>query len=399
MRGRPILLSFFRMDCEGSQKQIGQLQKDLAELSAAGLATLAVAVNGGPDRAAIGQFAKSFGITIPILLADERTLGVWNIQFRYLFDRRRDMSFPISFIFDQSGAVVRIYQGFADPKDVIADWTSAPTSASERFARAMPFPGPYYGNPMTHNYFTDGIAFVEYGYLDEAQAALQRVVEGNPSYESAWFNLGTIFLNKKQYPNARRCLLEAVRLDPQDAEAWNNLGLISGEQGNYEEALQEFRTSARTKPNYLVPVQNMLGIYRFQNRPAEAQKALEELIALAPDNADLHLGLAMTLAGQNQNEQARKELEIAVRLRPDNTDALNNLGVILLRLGETQKALARFEECQRFAPDFDRPFINAALIYSGAGKAEQARQILSDFLVWHPDNVDVRAALDKLGAK
>ena len=126
MRGRPILLSFFRMDCEGSQKQIGQLQKDLAELSAAGLATLAVAVNGGPDRAAIGQFAKSFGITIPILLADERTLGAWNIQFRYLFDRRRDMSFPISFIFDQSGAVGPSQTIKVGPKKVSGTVTITP---------------------------------------------------------------------------------------------------------------------------------------------------------------------------------------------------------------------------------------------------------------------------------
>jgi tetratricopeptide (TPR) repeat protein len=399
MNGRPLLLSFFRMDCADSQKQIESVQKSSDVLSRAGLFALAVAVNAATDRTAIETFARSSGITIPVLLADERTLGAWNIQFRYLFDRRRDMEFPIAFLIDQSGAIVRIYQGLAAPEDVISDWTSAPNTPEERFARAMPFPGPYYGNPMTHNYFTYGISFVEYGFLDEGQAALQHAVEADPGHEAAWFNLGTVHMNKKMYPEARKALLEAVRLDPKDAEAWNNLGLVSGEQGNYAEALEEFKTGARANPNYLVPVQNMLGIYRYQGRPAEAQKALEELIALAPENADLHLGLAMALAGQNLNDKAVAELELCVRLRPDSTDALNNLGVMLLHQGKTQEALSRFEECQRLAPDFDRPFINAAVLYNGAGQSGKAREILDEFLRRHPDDADVQVALGKIGTK
>ncbi|MFZ0233314.1 MAG: FG-GAP-like repeat-containing protein [Candidatus Acidiferrales bacterium] len=399
LRGQPIFLTFFAVNCEDSRQQIEQLQDASAAMSAAGLSVLSVAVNSGPDRAALEEFVRSSHITVPILLADERTLGAWNIQYRYLFDRRRDMSFPTSFLIDRDVAIVRIYQGNAEPADIIADWKSSPATPAERFACALPFPGPYYGNPMNHNYFTYGIAFVEYGYLDEAQAALQRAVDANPNYAAAWFNLGTIFLNKKQYPEARRCLLEAVRLDSRDTDAWNNLGMVSGEQGNYDEALEEFQKSARANPNNVLPVQNMVRIYRFQGRAADAQKALEELIALAPNNADLHLAVAMTLVAQNEIEDARRELETAVRLRPDNTDAINDLGVVLLRLGKSQEALERFEECQRISPEFDRPFINAALIYNTSGQPAKARQILEQFLVRHPDNADVRGALEKLGAK
>ena len=188
-------------------------------------------------------------------------------------------------------------------------------------------------------------------------------------------------------------------MDSRDTDAWNNLGMVSGEQGNYDEALEEFQKSARANPNNVLPVQNMVRIYRFQGRAADAQKALEELIALAPNNADLHLAVAMTLVAQNEIEDARRELETAVRLRPDNTDAINDLGVVLLRLGKSQEALERFEECQRISPEFDRPFINAALIYNTSGQPAKARQILEQFLVRHPDNADVRGALEKLGAK
>jgi tetratricopeptide (TPR) repeat protein/peroxiredoxin len=396
MRGQAVALSFFRTGCSESRQQVERLENASGALSSAGLSVLAVAVSSGPDRTAIEGFVRSSRLSIPILLADERSMGAWNIQYRYLFDRRRDMSFPITFLIDATGAIVRIYQGPADPVEILADWKSAPASPAERFARAMPFPGPYYGNPIKQSYFTYGIAFVEYGYLDEAQAALERVVEAEPNFAGAWFNLGTVYLNKKQYPAARKCLLEAVRLDPHDADAWNNLGLISGEQQNYEEALQEFQKSARANPDNTLAVQNMMRIYRFQGRAADAQRALEELIALAPGNADLHLAVAMTLVAQNKTEEARQELEASIRLKPDNPDAINNLGVVLLRLGKSQDALGQFEQCQRLSPDFDRPFLNAALVYNAAGQSAKARKMLEDFLLRHPDNADVRSALEKL---
>ena len=149
----------------------------------------------------------------------------------------------------------------------------------------------------------------------------------------------------------------------------------------------------------MLAVQNMVRIYEFQNRPGDAQKALEELVALSPQNADLHLGLANTLIAQQDFSAARKELEIAAGLQSKRTDILNNLGVVLLRLGERTLALERFEECQRTSPDFDRPFINAALIYQGDGQIAKAREVLSAFLARHPDDRDVRGALEKLGGQ
>lgn len=394
LNGRPVLLVFVDAHC-GIRQQLEQLQHAYESLSGTGLALFVVASSTGTDRHAIDELAGSARFSFPIHIADERSIGAWNIQYRYLFDRRRDMSFPMSFLIDKSGAIIRIYQGLAAPQDVVQDWKTAPVTSDERFARAVPFPGPYYGVPMKHDYLTFGIAFVEYGYTDEALAAFQRVVDSDPDRESAWFNLGTIYLNKKMYAEARRCLTEAVRLNPQDSDAWNNLGMISGEQEKYDEALDQFRHAALSNPNHLLAVENMMKIYRFQGRAADAQKTLEELIARAPGNADLHLGLAMTLVAQNDLTGARKELETSVRLKPNNPDALNNLGAVLLRMGKGQEALATFEESRRQAPDSDRPYINIALIYNRGGQPAKARQVLEEFLSRHPDNADVRAALEK----
>jgi tetratricopeptide (TPR) repeat protein len=396
LQGQNVLVCFFTTDCADSRKQLEQLQNAAAELAGARLAVLAVATNGANDRPAVEEFARSMRLSFPILLADERTAGAWNIQYRYVYDKRRNMPVPISFLLDKNGAIIKIYQTSAEPRMVIKDCASAAATPEECFARAMPFPGPYYGIEVKHNYFTYGSAFMEYGYVDESLAAFRRVVESEPNYAVAWFNLGTIYLNKKQYSDARKCLLEAARLNPQDADAWNNLGIVSGELAQYDQALEEFHKAARVNPNYILAVQNMIGIYEFQGRTEDAQKTLEELVSMAPENPDLRLSLANILMEQQENEQARKELEVAIRFEPQRADIINNLGVVLMRLGEIKAALDRFQECQRIAPDFDRPYVNAALIYQRAGQPSEAQQLLEAFLARHPDSEAVRGALDKM---
>jgi tetratricopeptide (TPR) repeat protein len=302
----------------------------------------------------------------------------------------------VSFLLDANGAIIRVYGGVVTPQSVIDDSRSAPAAAEAKSARSLPFPGPYYGSPLTHDYLSFGIAFSEYGYVDEAQAAFQHAIDNDPRHEVAWFNLGTIYLNKKMYPEARKCLNEAVHLNPQDSDAWNNLGSISGTEEKYDEALEQFTRAAQSNPNHLNAIANMMHIYEFQHRLADAEKAMEDLVARAPDNAELHLYRAMTLVGENDLKRAREELEISIKLRPSNPDAINNLGAVLLRLGLSSEALERFDECRRLSPDFDRAVINSALLYNRAGQQGKARQILLEFLSRHPDNAAVREALGKM---
>jgi Flp pilus assembly protein TadD len=175
--------------------------------------------------------------------------------------------------------------------------------------------------------------------------------------------------------------------------------MIAGQQEKYDEALEDFLSAARANPNHALAVENMMRIYRFQGRAPDAQKSLQDLIVKAPDNSSLHLALGMALVAQKEMPRAKEELETAIRLRPDSTDAMNDLGAVLLGMGQSQEALGWFEKCRRLTPDFDRPFINSAIIYNANGQPTMARQVLQEFLARHPDNADVRGALDKMGSQ
>ena len=275
LRGRPVLVTFIRSACDDSLRQTLAFVSGLQTFSEAGIEPFVVAVSDPQDAvsmaSSIAAAIRPDVLQLPVALADQRTAGAWDILFRYLFDRRRDIPIPASFLLNANGDCICVYQGVITPAQVARDIVSAPQSHEQRMARALPFSGPYYGPSLTHDYLSFGIAFAQAGYEPEARKAFQQAIATNPGLEIAWFNLGTSFLHSKDYAEARRCLSEAVRLDPGDPDAWNNLGSASGAQGNYDDALNAFRRAAFADPRHANAVSNMMRIYEYQARPADAE--------------------------------------------------------------------------------------------------------------------------------
>src|SRR4029077_10614836 len=93
------------------------------------------------DSQAVSSLVAKEKISFPMLLATPEVSGVYNIIYRYLFDRRRDLGFPISFLIDANGEIVKIYQGMVSAERVAEDVRAIPRTAAERMRKALPFQG------------------------------------------------------------------------------------------------------------------------------------------------------------------------------------------------------------------------------------------------------------------
>ncbi len=80
---------------------------------------LCVNVDDPQDVEAIRTIAAREELSIPVLLATEGAAGIYNIFYRYLFDRRRDLGLPTAFLLNRDGKVVKVYQGAFAPS---ASW-------------------------------------------------------------------------------------------------------------------------------------------------------------------------------------------------------------------------------------------------------------------------------------
>ena len=138
--------------------------------------------------------------------------GVYNIVYRYLFDRRRDLPLPTSFLLNREGLIVKVYQGPVSPERLVEDVKSVPRTPADRLRRALPFPGTLFLSAFQRNDFTYGVSFFQHGYLEQAEASFKQVIAAKPDNPEAHYNLGTLYLRRNDFEDAREYLQQAAKL-------------------------------------------------------------------------------------------------------------------------------------------------------------------------------------------
>jgi len=324
----------------------------------------------------------------------------YNILYRNLFDRRRDLALPTSFLIDEQGDVVKVYQGPVSPAHAEEDCRQIPRSAADRLARALPFPGVAATYEYGRNNLTLGTVFFERGYFEQAEAAFHLSLRDDPSSAEAQYGLGSVYLKQQKDRQARESFERTVKMTASYPNtlpnAWNNLGLLATRGGRMDEAVHYFQEALRVSPDYWIALENLGNAYRSQKRWDEARRTLEKALAARPRDPEANYNLAMVLAQQDQAGRAFQYLQTALRLRPTYPEALNNLGILYLRTRHRDDAVAKFEECIRVAPAFDQSYLNLARVYALEGAPEKARAVLQALLKQHPGHVQAEDALRQL---
>jgi Flp pilus assembly protein TadD len=330
---------------------------------------------------------------------DDHT-GVYNVLYRYLFDRHRDLTAPTSFLIDSQGDIVKVYQGPVDSKRFEDDVRNIPRTIEQRLAKALPFPGNAATYQFGRNHLSVGSAFFQRGYYDQAEASFARALRDDPSSAEAQYGLGSVYLNQNKNAQARDSFEKTLKLTasyPDTApKAWNNLGLIATREGRSDDAVRYFQEALRVSPDYWIALENLGNAYRQQKRWDEARAALERAAAARPKEPEANYSLAMVYAQTDDTGRAYEYLQKALTLRPAYPEALNNLGILYLRTRRRDDAVAKFEECIRVAPGFDQSYLNLARVYSLEGDRNKARVVLLGLLKQHPGHALAQKALEDL---
>jgi tetratricopeptide (TPR) repeat protein len=327
-------------------------------------------------------------------------VATYNLLFRYLFDRHRDMPLPTSFLTDERGRIVKVYQGEVSAEQVEKDTKNIPRSDAERLARALPFPGVSTTYEFGRNYLSLGSIFFQRGYMEAAGEFFRSALKDNPASAEACYGLGSVYLKQGKATQARDDFERAVELTASYPEttpnAWNNLGLLAAREGETEKAIGYFEKALQLDPDRLIVLQNLGNAYRQEKRWDDARTTLERALAIKPQDPEANYSLGMVFAQKDDNDTAYRYLQKALQARPTYPEALNNLGVLYLRTHRRNEALAEFEECIRVAPAFDQSYLNLARVYAIEGDPEKARSVLRALLVQHPDHAQAKQALAQL---
>jgi tetratricopeptide (TPR) repeat protein len=390
-----VLLSFGASQSQEWRTDLEILKEIRSSMSERGFQILVIHVADGP-----GEIPSGSEYPFPILRESEDVVNVYNILYRYLFDRHRDLSLPTSFLINEEREIVKVYQGHLNPQRVEQDCQHIPRTDRERILKGLPFPGVTGVSDFQRNYLSYGSVFYQYGYPEQAELWFQRALKDDPSSAEALYGLGSAYLDQGKKDEARRSFERAIHLRASYPDtvpnAWNNLGLLAVRAGRDDEAIQHFQAALKVNPDHVIALDNLGNAYRKLGQWDRALEILQHAIAVSPTDPEANYSLALVYAHRNDTEHAYLYLQRALKYRPIYPEALNNLGVLYLRTGRRDQAVASFEQSIRVAPGFDQSYMNLAKVYALEGAPDKARSVLQELLRQHPDHLGARKAIEEL---
>ena len=354
-----------------------------------------------PENESLASFLQQRSFSVPILRGSDEVAAVYNILYRQLFDRHRDLTLPTSFLINGDGSIVKVYQGIIDPEHVNQDSRQIPQTDAERLARALPFPSTKYSLEFGRNHLSTGALFFQRGYLDQAAVAFQQALGDDPTSAEAVYGIGSVYLNQNKNAAAREMFERCVKLQPAYPDtipdAWNNLGVIATRENRIDDAIYNFQQALNINPRHLLSLDNLGNAYRLEKRWDEARPVLQRALEVAPEDPEANYSLGMVFAQNNDTDQASEYLQRALKARPVYPEALNNLGILYLVTNRRDQAASSFEHCIQVAPGFDQAYLNLARLYAIEGARDKARAVLRDLMKQHPDHPRGKQMLEQLG--
>jgi protein O-mannosyl-transferase len=167
------------------------------------------------------------------------------------------------------------------------------------------------------------------------------------------FNLAHVLKAEGRRDEALAQLRAAV---PDNPQAHYLLASDLYDRGEFNEAVKELRalikrTELLRSDN--VAARNLLGLALAQQEQfGSAITVLQEALAMAPENADLHGNLAFLFLQQRQFDRAREHYEAYLTHRQGNAFILTSLGTTFAQLGRFDDARKAYRDALRLDPTY-----------------------------------------------
>jgi tetratricopeptide (TPR) repeat protein len=162
-----------------------------------------------------------------------------------------------------------------------------------------------------------GIGLLLQGDLKGAEYAFRRVTEAEPGYADGWLNVGRALIQEGETEAARTFVEKALALQPALARGHFFMAMILKAAGDYDGALNHLRQTAQQYPRDRVTTSQIGRILFLQRRYADAVQALQQTLAVDPEDVQAHYNLMLCYRGLGQMQAAEREQALFQRFKAD----------------------------------------------------------------------------------
>lgn len=188
--------------------------------------------------------------------------------------------------------------------------------------------------------------YSERANVDKRQYYLElskKKVAENPGHVKAYFELGVLYKEAKQYVEAEKAFEESIRLDAAHSAPRLNLAIVQQKQGQYDTAIHNYGLVLEKGPN--ADAYFGVGFCYFQkNELDQAALYFQQAITQNPQLVDAYINLGAIYERRNQFQEGVRILLKAIAITPRNARAYYNLGVIYEKVGDLAKAMVSYEK-------------------------------------------------------
>lgn len=185
------------------------------------------------------------------------------------------------------------------------------------------------------------------GDYDLALEHYSKTVEKNPAYSKGWYALGSTYNRNGDYDNALKALDSAIDADPTYSKALVQKGKILMKQGDYSMAEKALNQAIQVEPSYSNAYIDLGQIYVSQERWDDAISSLSTATALDIQKYNGWFLLAQAQNAQSACEDAKESARSALDVKSDYAPAHYELGRAETCLGNKTGALSAFENARK----------------------------------------------------
>jgi tetratricopeptide (TPR) repeat protein len=159
---------------------------------------------------------------------------------------------------------------------------------------------------------------------EQKLSLLNQAVKLDPRYSQAWFRLGKMQWENKEYRTAVASLAKVSPDDSHHREATYYLGLSRYMLRDYAGAQQAFEAVASEVP--LNEVWNNLGAAQLRRNLPGAVESFQKALEGDPMDPDYHFNLGLALYRQGKMSAAAESFRAVLDRDPDDAEAMGMLG-------------------------------------------------------------------------
>jgi protein O-GlcNAc transferase len=237
--------------------------------------------------------------------------------------------------------------------------------------------------------FAHGVALMESGELEGAEAAMRQALAKSPR-ELQFLNLlGVVLKRRGGIDEAMQCFRQAARAEPKNPSPWVNLGNCQMTLGQPEQAAESFERACKLAPGEAENHRLLGSAWAAANKRKKALAALRVAQSRGSRNPWTPLEIANILCLEQQFDAALETVDAAIPQFPGNVDLQRMRASILRRSGRIAEAQALFEYILRQHPDDVETLVMFGNLHLwGLNQRREANALYERALALKPNHIE-----------